>query len=63
VRKLLAVRIKLRQEGASADRTELTDKGYRVVEDQPLEGYERCCVEDLFGNRIELMEPNASGRV
>jgi catechol 2,3-dioxygenase-like lactoylglutathione lyase family enzyme len=40
---------------------ELTDKGYRIVEDQPLEGYERCYVEDPFGTRIELMEPNAGG--
>ena len=31
--------------------------GYRVVEDQPLEGYERRYVDDPFGNRIELMEP------
>jgi catechol 2,3-dioxygenase-like lactoylglutathione lyase family enzyme len=32
--------------------------GYRVVEDQPLEGYERRYVDDPFGNRIELMEPS-----
>ena len=31
--------------------------GYHVVEDQPLEGYERRYVDDPFGNRIELMEP------
>lgn len=31
--------------------------GCRVVEDQPLEGYERVYVDDPFGNRIELMEP------
>ncbi|MCJ2142035.1 VOC family protein [Methylobacterium sp. E-066] len=30
--------------------------GYPVVEDQPLEGYERRYVDDPFGNRIELME-------
>jgi catechol 2,3-dioxygenase-like lactoylglutathione lyase family enzyme len=38
---------------------ELTAKGYRVVEDQPLEGYDRRYVDDPFGNRIELMEPLA----
>ena len=35
----------------------LSDKGYRVLDDQPLEGYERRYVDDPFGNRIELMEP------
>lgn len=38
--------------------TALTAGGYRVVEDQPLEGYERRYVDDPFGNRLELMEPN-----
>lgn len=33
--------------------------GYRVVEDQPLAGYDRLYVDDPFGNRIELMEPTA----
>jgi len=31
---------------------------YSVVDDEPLEGYERAYVSDPFGNRIELMEPN-----
>jgi catechol 2,3-dioxygenase-like lactoylglutathione lyase family enzyme len=31
--------------------------GHRVVDDQPLEGYERIYVDDPFGNRIELMQP------
>jgi catechol 2,3-dioxygenase-like lactoylglutathione lyase family enzyme len=35
----------------------LTEGGYRVVEDEPLSGYERRFVHDPFGNRIELMEP------
>lgn len=39
---------------------ELTERlkahGYRVVDDQSLVGYERCYVDDPFGNRIELME-------
>jgi hypothetical protein len=32
--------------------------GYRVLADQPLEGYDRMYGDDPFGNRIELMEPN-----
>ncbi len=36
---------------------ELERGGYRVVEDQPLDGYDRLYVDDPFGNRIELMEP------
>lgn len=31
-------------------------RGYRVVDDEPLEGYERAYVFDPFGNRIELMQ-------
>jgi len=31
--------------------------GYRVVDDEPLEDYDRVYVYDPFGNRIELMEP------
>ncbi|ALN75213.1 VOC family protein [Aureimonas sp. AU20] len=34
----------------------LEARGYRVVEDQPLDGYERLYVDDPFANRIELME-------
>ncbi len=37
--------------------TILSHSGYRVVADQPLEGYDRLYVDDPFGNRIELMEP------
>ena len=33
--------------------------GYLVVDDEPLEGYDRAYVHDPFGNRIELMEPLA----
>lgn len=36
----------------------LLASGYRVTEDEPLEGYQRVYVDDPFGNRIELMEPN-----
>ena len=33
--------------------------GLCVRSDEPLEGYTRVYVDDPFGNRIELMEPNA----
>lgn len=32
--------------------------GLRVVDDEPLDGYDRVYVDDPFGNRIELMQPN-----
>jgi catechol 2,3-dioxygenase-like lactoylglutathione lyase family enzyme len=32
--------------------------GHKVADDVPLEGYERRFVDDPFGNRIELIEPN-----
>ncbi len=35
----------------------LRDEGVEVVDDDPLEGYERVYISDPFGNRIELMEP------
>ena len=35
----------------------LKQAGYRVVADEPLEGYDRFYADDPFGNRIELMEP------
>ena len=34
----------------------LLGRGYRVTADEPLAGYDRCYVDDPFGNRIELME-------
>jgi len=36
----------------------LAQAGYRITEDQPLEGCERRFVDDPFGNRIELIEPD-----
>jgi catechol 2,3-dioxygenase-like lactoylglutathione lyase family enzyme len=33
--------------------------GHAVIDDEPLEGYDRVYVNDPFGNRIELMEPRA----
>ncbi len=35
----------------------LREAGYRVVDDEPLDGFDRIYVDDPFGNRIELMEP------
>ncbi|HVF91969.1 MAG TPA: VOC family protein [Blastocatellia bacterium] len=32
--------------------------GYSVTSGEPLEGYRRAYVDDPFGNRIELMEPD-----
>jgi catechol 2,3-dioxygenase-like lactoylglutathione lyase family enzyme len=37
----------------------LEQAGYRIVEDQPLQGYDRLYVDDPFENRIELMQPHA----
>lgn len=31
--------------------------GYQVVDDEPLDGFDRIYAHDPFGNRIELMEP------
>src|SRR5471030_2354530 len=36
----------------------LKASGYVLKEDEPLDGYHRIYVDDPFGNRIELMEPN-----
>ena len=45
-----------------ADLRELREKlgasGHACKEDEPLEGYQRVYVDDPFGNRVELMEPN-----
>ena len=43
--------------GLEALVTNLKARGYRVAEDQPLDGCDRIYVDDPFGNRIELMEP------
>jgi catechol 2,3-dioxygenase-like lactoylglutathione lyase family enzyme len=39
----------------------LRSAGVPVVDDEPLEGYERAYAEDPFGNRLELMEPDGAG--
>ena len=35
----------------------IRDAGLRVVDDEPLAGYDRVYADDPFGNRIEFMEP------
>jgi len=47
----------LRVEGLERLVESLRAGGHPVVDDEPLEGYERVYVSDPFGNRIELMEP------
>jgi catechol 2,3-dioxygenase-like lactoylglutathione lyase family enzyme len=37
--------------------SKLKQAGYKVTEDEPIEGCDRRHVEDPFGNRIELIEP------
>jgi catechol 2,3-dioxygenase-like lactoylglutathione lyase family enzyme len=44
-------------DGLPALKRALADAGCRLVDDEPLEGYDRIYVDDPFGNRIELMEP------
>ncbi|MDE3206099.1 MAG: VOC family protein [Acidobacteriota bacterium] len=45
------------------DLPSLVDKlvaaGVEIRDDEPLEGYRRVYVDDPFGNRIELLEPDA----
>ena len=45
--------------GLAAD---LRSRGFEVVEDEPLEGFDRLYASDPFGNRVELMEPVAEPR-
>ena len=40
----------------------MTHAGFAVTTDEPLEGYDRVYVSDPFGNRIELLEQNATNR-
>lgn len=48
----------LRIEGLAELLNLLRARGFRVVDDEPLEGFSRAYVDDPFGNRIELMEPS-----
>jgi catechol 2,3-dioxygenase-like lactoylglutathione lyase family enzyme len=47
----------LRVQGLAALRRRLEEQGFASTEDEPLAGYDRCYVDDPFGNRLELMEP------
>jgi len=47
-------------DGLAALTERLRAVGCRVKDDELLEGYDRIYVDDPFGNRIELMEPQTS---
>jgi catechol 2,3-dioxygenase-like lactoylglutathione lyase family enzyme len=47
-------------ENLPALRAKLAAAGFTSREDEPLAGYDRCYVDDPFGNRLELMEVNSS---
>ena len=46
-------------EDLPAFKAKLIAAGFTPREDEPLEDYDRCYVDDPFGNRLELMEPKA----
>jgi catechol 2,3-dioxygenase-like lactoylglutathione lyase family enzyme len=50
--------VALRVAGLLELQEKLRESGYVVKEDEPLEGHHRIYVDDPFGNRIELLEPN-----
>ncbi|WP_029917292.1 VOC family protein [Caulobacter sp. UNC358MFTsu5.1] len=43
-------------------KAKLSDGGFALKDDEPLEGYDRIYVDDPFGNRIELLEPLSGAR-
>ncbi len=47
-------------ENLPALKQKLAAAGVTLRDDEPLEGYDRIYVDDPFGNRLELMEPNSS---
>ena len=47
-------------ENLPALKAKLAAAGAAIRDDEPLEGYDRCYVDDPFGNRLELMEVNSS---
>ena len=47
----------LQVSGLTALRARLEAAGVECRDEEPLEGYARCFVDDPFGNRIELLEP------
>jgi catechol 2,3-dioxygenase-like lactoylglutathione lyase family enzyme len=40
----------------------LESNGYKVVNDEPLEGYDRIYADDPFGNRLEFLKPISRAR-
>jgi catechol 2,3-dioxygenase-like lactoylglutathione lyase family enzyme len=44
-------------DGVRALAAAIAAAGYVIVDDEPLEGYDRIYAYDPFGNRVELMEP------
>ena len=46
----------LKVDGVAALRERLAAAGVTVVDDEPLEGYERFYASDPFGNRLEFLE-------
>lgn len=47
-------------EDLPALKAKLSAAGFAPRDDEPLEGYDRCYVDDPFGNRLELMERDSS---
>jgi catechol 2,3-dioxygenase-like lactoylglutathione lyase family enzyme len=47
-------------ENLDALSAKLAEAGVAINDDEPLEGYSRIYVDDPFGNRIELIEPNTA---
>jgi catechol 2,3-dioxygenase-like lactoylglutathione lyase family enzyme len=47
-------------EDLPALKQKLAAAGVTLRDDEPLAGYDRIYVDDPFGNRLELMEPNSS---
>ena len=48
-------------EALAGFRERLALAGFDVVDDEPLEGYDRFYTSDPFGNRIELLRPPNAG--
>lgn len=49
--------VAFRVEDLSGIRSRLEAAGCATTDDQPLDGYQRCYVDDPFGNRTELLQP------
>jgi catechol 2,3-dioxygenase-like lactoylglutathione lyase family enzyme len=48
-------------EGLRELRAQCEAAGYKTIDDEPLQGYDRFYVHDPFGNRIEFLEPRGIG--